>query len=188
MIKDRDFQKGLFFWTVVALLLLLSSECLISCKSKKPLVETKTVIIDNKELITVKSELVKSKAINDSLFAFIGNIKTGKPECDSVCQEAVDKALQNVNSKKNSGGNQAGFYYDKYKKMLVAYSKLEETISQSKDSIHYKYKFLMLDTKTPILIPAEFTKEQKINLWVGRLFWVAVAIWIFTKIRKIIPA
>ena len=187
MIKDRDFQKGLFFWTVVALLLVLFSECLISCKAKKLLVETKTTIIDNKELISVKSELVKSKAINDSLFAYIGNIRTSKPECDSVCQEAVDKALQNVNSRKTSGGNEAGFYYDKYKKVLTAYSKLEETVSQRKDSIHYEYKFLMIDTKTPILIPTEFTKEQKFNLCIGRLFWFALAIWIFTKIRKAIP-
>lgn len=188
IVKERDFQKGLVFWLVTVIATLLFSECFISCKSKKPLVETVTTVLESKELVSVRNELVKSKAINDSLFAFIGNIRTSKPECDSVCQEAVDKALQNVNSKKTSGGNQAGFYYDKYKKMLVAYSKLEETVSQTKDSTNIQYKFLSVNIYKPVLIPAEFTKEQKFHLWLGRLCWVVLAVLIIYKLRKRIPA
>lgn len=187
-VKHKDFVRALIFWIAVLLIFLAGSEMLISCKAKKPLVETKTVIIDNKELTKVKNELNRSKAINDSLFVLFGNIKTAKKECDSVCQEAVDRAMENVNNKKTSGGNNFGVYYDKYKKMLTAYANLEETISERKDSIHTEYKAITIEVLKPVLVPAEFSKEQKFNLWVGRLFWVGVLIGIGLRIRKRIPA
>lgn len=184
--KDRTLKQVLIFWSFVALMGILSIFSL-GCKSKKPLVEKSTTIIDNSELSKVKDELRISKAINDSLNLYLGNIRTSKPECDSVCQEAVDRHMAGINSRKKSGGNEAGFYYNKYRKILTAYSKLEETVSQKRDSIHIKYEFLKLDILKPVLVEKELTWEQKISIWAGRLFLAGIFIYLIFRARKLIP-
>lgn len=185
--KNRTSAQVLIFWSFVALMGIISFFSL-GCKSKKPLLETSTTIIDNSELTKVKDELRISKAINDSLNLYLGNIRTSKPECDSVCQEAVDRHMAGINSRKQSGGNEAGFYYDKYRKILTAYSKLEETVSQRRDSIIIKDKLVYKDRKVEIPVPSEFSKEQKFNLWTGRLFWAGIIIYLLFRARKLIPA
>ena len=185
--KDKDFEKALFFWFAALLIFLAGSEMLISCKAKKPLIETVETDTVKNDFTSVKQQSVVSLAIHDTVFVPIGNLVTGEANCDEKCNEALQRQLANLNTKKKSGNNEAGFYYDKEKKMLTAYSKLEATNSVLRDSISKIYESYKNNTVKPVLVPAEFDREQKFNLWVGRLFWLGLIIWIFLKFRKYLP-
>lgn len=187
-VKHKDFVRALIFWLAVLLLFLAGSELLISCKAKKPLIDSKISEVISNEKTVVKENNEKSLAVSDTVFVPVGNIITGSEDCDKKCNDALQKQLQGLNTKKKSGNNETGFYYDKYKKMLVAYSNLGETNSRLRDSISQIYKSDHKSEIKPVLVPAEFSKEEKFNLWVGRLFWVGVFVGIGLRIRKKIPA
>lgn len=57
----------------------------------------------------------------------MGDIKTAKPECDSITKEYLENYLRNLETHKTSGDNSYGFKYDELKKMLVFYINLAET-------------------------------------------------------------
>jgi len=181
--------RAVIFYTVFVLFFFL-----LGCKSKqqKPIVIKETVTVENSDFARVKSELNRSKAINDSLKMYIGNIRTARPECDSVCQEALERQLSNFNNQKISGDNSFGIYYDKYKKMLVAHANLKETVSEYKDSISKISKFrsqlLEIPVPAPYPVPADLSREQEWNIWTGRIFWILAIVYGVSKIRKIIPA
>jgi len=181
--------RGLVFYTVFILFFVL-----LGCKTKQqpPIVIKETNTIENSDFARVKSELNRSKAINDSLKMYIGNIRTAKPECDSVCQEALERQLENFNNLKTSGDNSFGVYYDKYRKMLVAHANLKETVSEYRDSIsrikERKSEVQEIPVPAPYPVPAEFSREQKFSLYSGRIFWIIIIVWGVSQIRKIIPA
>ena len=175
-------SKCLAWWFVFLLVLLLCS-----CKSQKP-IENKT---DQKHFkFQFDSSVVKviqTPDSNDSLFVSIPSIKLAKPECDSICQAKIDEILKGINTKKTNGKNASGFYYDKYKNIIVAFNNLKgstDSIIKNKKSNKEYFEI----TKTKTLIVNILTKEQLINLWIGRLFWVAFLVWGVLKIRNKITA
>lgn len=180
--------RAIIFYTLFTIAFLI-----MGCKAMQqtPIVIKETTTVENSDFARVKSELNRSLAINDSLKTFIGNIKTAKPECDSVCQEALDRVLSNLNNKKQSGNNSFGVYYDKYQKAIIVTADLKETVSQLTDSISkitsFNSKTIEVPVPAPYPVPAEFSKEQNFNLWVGRIFWILVLFWLGSKLRKIIP-
>lgn len=96
-----------------------------SCKSA----QTKTNHIEKQHLSDqVRDTLVvvKTEKITDTLFVKVPVIQTVKQECDTLCQQELDKLLLQIASKKQSGKNQVGFYYDKYQQQLVLYQNLQE--------------------------------------------------------------
>lgn len=180
--------RAIIFYTVLIFFFVL-----LGCKTKQlpAIVIKEKTTVENSEFARVKSELNRSKAINDSLKMYIGNIKTSKPECDTVCQEALERQLANFNNLKTSGDNSFGIYYDKYKKMLVAHANLKETVSEYRDSIskikESKSEIKEVPVPEPYPVPAEFSREQEISLYSGRIFWVLIIVWGVFKLRKIIP-
>lgn len=180
--------RALLFYTVLILFFVL-----LGCKTKQqlPVVIRETTTIENSDFARVKSELNRSKAINDSLKMYIGNIRTAKPECDSVCQDALERQLENFNNLKTSGDNSFGIYYDKYRKILVAHANLKETVSEYRDSIsrikERKSEIKEVPVPAPYPVPAEFSREQKLSLYSGRIFWIIIIVWGVAKLRKIIP-
>ncbi len=173
----KYFRRALFFFAACIILVLW-----MSCAPKKslPSVDQTDITIKNRELY---NEVDRNKAIVDSLMIYIGRIKTGRPECDSVCQETVNKLLSQLNTKKSSGDNSYGIFYDKYNQMLTMYANLAETVNQKSELKENNDHYFLKTTKIPV--PANFSKEQEFNIWVGRLFWVflliAIAFWIRKK-------
>ncbi len=115
--------------TPLIILVFLLFSITISC-GRKPMQSTHTIerIIERQKDSIVNKEI--SKAIIDSLFVKIGQVKTAKPDCDSIANAEIQKLLRQIATLKKSGNNELGFYYDERNKMLVAYGKLDQSIKE----------------------------------------------------------
>lgn len=145
------------------------------CKSK-PIESTHAI----ERIIEHHTDSVKVKQVNkailDSLIIQIGKVKTAKPECDSIAQATLEQVLKQLNSRKKSGDNEAGIYYDEIKKMLVAYQKIGET-SSDYTKILAVIKELEKD-KEVTKIPVKY-----IPWWVKYLAYLGVAFIVFLAWR-----
>lgn len=165
------------FLSTIAIVLvgLLATGC-----SKKP-VATNIQSIDKKEITnTLKErEIVKTQAIIDSLKIAIFRVKTNRPECDSIANQKIDELLQRLNSKKTSGNNNFGVYFDELKRELVAYANVGET--QSEKIKELENKLLSEINKKQETKPVQYIPE-----WVKylALFGLLTILYIFYKIYK----
>ena len=161
------------------LIVLVASTVLVNCKAKAPqnthtierIIETRNDTISSKEI---------SKAITDSLFIKINEIKSSKPECDSLINLEIQKLLKAVATKKQSGDNQLGFYYDEINNMLVAYGSISENINE-KLKIIESLKQKETDKKVEIIQVKYVPKWIKILAIIGALFFVWLG-WRFYRI------
>lgn len=116
-----------FIQTFVVLLVIFVLSFLLKGCASKPIEKTHTI----ERIVEYKTDSVKVTAINkailDSLIIQVSKVKTIKPECDSVAQATLDQLLRQLNSRKKSGDNEIGIYYDDIKKMIVAWQKVEQT-------------------------------------------------------------
>ncbi len=156
--------------------ILLFSSC-----GKKPIESTHTIerIITNHRDSIVNREV--SKAIQDSLFVAIGNIKTSKPECDSITNAKIQELLRQISSMKKSGNNELGFYYDEINKRLVAYGKISESIDEKIQLLNNLID--KTNDKEVKEIPVKYIpKWVQILAWLGGCYTVACIIWICKKL------
>lgn len=111
---------------VIVLVIFILSLFLKSCASK-PIEKIHTV----DHIVEYKTDSVQVTAINnailDSIIIQVSKVKTTKPECDSITQVTLDQLLSQLNSRKKSGDNEVGIYYDDIKKMIVAWQKVAQT-------------------------------------------------------------
>jgi hypothetical protein len=164
--------KPLLYW--VAFLAILLCMCFVSC-GKKPMPGTDKVITDVIKTSRDSSNVIdRNLAVIDSLKAYIGAIRTARPECDSVCQATVDRLLSQLNTQKTSGNNSYGFYYDEYKKVLTAYTKLGETINQKTNVAKASDRQTTVKITTTIQV-AYTPAYMKYSAWFG---WAAAAFFI----------
>ena len=145
----------------------------ISCKTVLPIAETKTVetskiIVANDSTKTID----KSLAIRDSLNIIIGDLNTGKRECDSLCKIEIERLLSQLNSYKQSGNNSSQIKYDKTTKSISVITNIGETTNKKTNTNTIKTIDNNKSTVKPIIVDKPFTKEQKFNLWTGRIFWL----------------
>ena len=125
----------------IIILFICLSVVVVGCKAK-PIIST-----NNKETEKT-SEIIKEKttdnnlAVIDSLKILIQRVKTSKPECDSITNAKIDELLLQINSKKISGENSFGVYYDKLKKELIAYANLGATKTEITSNHNYKTETL----------------------------------------------
>jgi hypothetical protein len=119
----------LFLKIAVTLIACLAIVVLLFGCASKPIENTHTI----ERIIEHKSDSVSStqvnKAILDSLIIQIAKVKTAKPECDSITQATLDQVLRQLNSRKKSGDNEAGIYFDELKNQLVIWQKINETLN-----------------------------------------------------------
>lgn len=171
-------NRCLALWFAFLILILF-----VSCKSQQ-LLENKTNQKHYK--FQFDSSLVKitnTPDSNESLFVSVPAVKTVKPECDSVCQAKIDEILKGISSKKINGKNNSGFYYDSYNKMLVAYSNLKGSTDSIIKNKKGKDEYFEIK-KTNTITVNVLTKEQKFNLWTGRIFWIGFLAWGIIKLRN----
>lgn len=173
-------QMRIFFKTIsIALLAILFCFLFNRC-APKPLQNTKEVT----QISVIKKDSSKittmNKAILDSLFIEVKKVKTAKPECDSIAQANLDQILKQLNSRKKSGDNEAGIYYDELKKMIVAWQKVGQTQSeQVKTNSRERNN---INEKEKIEIPVKY-----IPAWIRYLSYLGIAfivflVWRFSKI------
>lgn len=160
-------KTALAYFFSLLVILFFSSLFLVSCKSKQPLetkTETKEVNYDsiNKlQIITVNKEII------DSLKIVIGRIYTDKKECDSVCQIAVDRLLSQLNTKKTSGDNSFGAFYDKKDKSLNFNARVGATKNDSISFTKIIYRTKTVYSHKDIPVNRSIPKWQLILMIIG---------------------
>ncbi|GET46900.1 hypothetical protein [Capnocytophaga felis] len=147
---------------LIFLLLAVWAIGLLSCKSTQ-----KTSQNIEKRIITINDTIyiVKNQKITDTVFVSVPAPKTNDKKCDSLCQREVQRLLKQLNTKKKSGSNEYGFYYDAYKNALVAYAQLDSTFTEYK-SKHTDKQSTKLETITI------FKTEKYVPFWVEILAWI----------------
>ncbi|RDI07038.1 hypothetical protein [Flavobacterium sp. AG291] len=169
-------------WLLIFIGLILIASC---GKPPLPTVKETDNTTQNTTVNTIATkEIDRNKAIADSLQVVIGKIRTSKKECDSVCQEAIDKILEQVNTNKVSGDNKYGVYYDKYRNLLIAYQNLAETKSEknyvSRDSIVYIDKLKTKEIPVVVKFTPWYYKYPAYFGWACLLFFCG---YLISKVR-----
>lgn len=122
-------KKALIYWFAFLLLLASTSFLFVGCKATPA--ETKHTIEKTIETkIDSVSTIKISKAIQDSLLIKINEIRTAKPECDSITNAEIKNVLQRLNNAKKSGNNEFGVFYDQIKNEVVIYANIKEQIER----------------------------------------------------------
>ncbi|KLT67934.1 hypothetical protein [Flavobacterium sp. ABG] len=131
------------FLKVFVFILLYSSLCIAlhGCASK-PIESNRTIeTVSNHKKDSIKTTVINN-AINDTLKIQIPKIQTIKPECDSITKAEIQRVLELLNSRKKSGDNEAGLYYDSLKNQIIAWQKIaqtkNETTATNKEKIYIK--------------------------------------------------
>jgi hypothetical protein len=150
----------------------------LSCGSGKPITSTQ-----NKESVSITdtskdSVVIKNLAIMDSLKVAIEKVTTTRPECDSLTNAKIEEILSKINTKKASGENGYGFYFDKLKRELVAYAKMGETKNEKIQNNYSTQKTIV--EKETIKIPVKYTPK-----WLTYLAWLGGILLVY-NIYKII--
>ena len=128
-LQENPFK--LFLKVFVTFITCLAIAILLFGCASKPIESTHTIerIIEHKTDSMRSTEV--NKAILDSLIIQVGKVATAKPECDSITQATLDQVLRQLNSRKKSGDNEAGIYYDQFLRKIVAYLKVAETKNEN---------------------------------------------------------
>lgn len=148
-------------------------------------IEKSTKITDSNTLIT---KVTKIPEMEMQLDKQIPEIVTGvSKNCDSVCNAEKEKIFNSLSSKLKQGKNEINLYYNKYTKVFTAYAKLQSSYDSIAKSVSNRVE--KNDTKAtkeiPVYIEIPLTKEQKINLWTGRIFWFLLVLFLGWRISKI---
>ena len=165
-----------FFQTLCILFVLFALSLLFKSCATKPIESTHTIerIIEH-HTDSVKTTTI-NKAIIDSLIIQIAKVKTAKPECDSVTQATIDQLLKQLNSRKKSGDNEVGIYYDDLKKAIITWNKIGET--QSKNTATNKQDSVANAEKEIVKVPVKY-----IPLWVSILAWIGFGFLVYAVWR-----
>ena len=144
-------KKALTDWFVFLFLLATTSFLFVGCGAKKTVSENKEEVSKetSNTFIATNDKTTISQAVQDSISKKIPFIKTGVKDCDSICNEKVDDLLEQLDFYKKSGDNLQQMYYNREKRLLTINTKLQETVSQLKDSVKVEEKnFTKTITKT----------------------------------------
>jgi len=123
----------------------------------------------------------ENAAINDTLTLVSGEVKTGKPDCDTLCQAEVDRLLTQLQHQKTSGGNSYGVLYDKHPRLLKMYANLAATKNITVETIRLKTvtdKYSITKTVTKSYTPW----YMRYSAYVG---WLAAAYLLYKAYSKL---
>lgn len=176
-------KKALIYWFSFLILLAAITVVPVAC-GKKPLPpETITTETNHKSNLFTSHETERNQAILDSFRLMIGKIKTTRPDCDSVCQQAVDQLLRQLNSVKASGDNGYKLKYDELKKQLDIVLKIAATQNTKEKVVDHKE-----DSKERIVVKpvrVEFIPDfWRYSAYFGWLCAAILALWITFKVGK----
>lgn len=103
------------------LLSLLLSLLAVACKSVKETQQSQEVT----QRTRIDSIFVEKQVpLRDTVYINIPEIRTIKPECDSLCNEEVRKIMQQISVNRQQGEDSQGVYYNRYKGQLVVYQNI----------------------------------------------------------------
>jgi len=169
--------------TFIGILVLFILVTVMAGCGKKPMASDVTIKENTtKEQNTSSTNTTVNGAVNDTLTIGTGIVKTGNPDCDTLCQQEVDRLFSELEFAKSSGQNSYGIMYDKYNKLLKMYANLAETKNQTVDvekikevTAYYNITTTKYITKTPAFM--------RYSAYFGWAMALIVIYWIYTKIK-----
>jgi biopolymer transport protein ExbD len=182
-------KKAVAYFFTLLMIFLVSSIFLISCKAKQLPPNTNTEIVKQKDSSSHVQITDNSKAIIDSLFLVIGQIKTAKPECDSVAQLAVENFIKTLNTSKQSGDNGYKIKYNELLKRMELIIKVGATKNEVTTDFKGKevFKYFKI-TPPPVIVKAPLPKWQLYLMIIGIGTILYFIIKLLFLIRKFTPA
>ena len=158
---------------------------LFGCKTSQPPVATTTEKKENLDSVRVVKLLEKNAEINDSIKILIGKIKTDKKECDSVCQESVNRLLSQLNSSRTSGNNATAINYNEKDNSLNIATKIGATANKT-DTIYINKTTTLYSTKeVPVVTTKPLPKWMLILMLIGAgslVYWIGKLV-LFVRTR-----
>jgi hypothetical protein len=151
----------------------------IGCGSQKPIVSTQSKETNSNTVISTNNETIKSLAILDSLKIAIDKVNTTRPECDSLTNDKIEEILSKINTKKASGENGYGFYFDKLKRELVAYAKIGETKNEKTQNNYITQKTVI--QKETLKVPVKYVPK-----WLTYLAWLGGILLVYNIYKFIV--
>lgn len=171
------------------IILLLIISLFASCKTKKtaPVTIYSNVI----DTVVIEKEVFNnteiSKAIKDSMFLVINDIKTQNKVFDSLCNNEVARLLKQINFSKKSGDNSYSVVYDQLKKQIEITAEMQEVINKQ-DSIYFSKNTSKIEYKeVPVEVPVYtniLTKWQKILIGLGIGFPLFFIVRLIIKLKS----
>ncbi|GIZ16628.1 hypothetical protein RCZ15_22430 [Capnocytophaga catalasegens] len=129
----------------------------------------------------------KTEKIKDTLFIQVPVVQTTNKDCDTLCQKELHKILSQLRSRKNSGANKAGIYYDKLQKQIVLYNELQAQFDTYKSNNHKVIETKEVEINKEIPVPY-IPKFIKFLAWCGEfsllLIVVVIILFVLGKIIK----
>jgi len=176
-------KKALIYWFSFLLLLAAITVVPVACGKKPLLPETITTETNHKSNLFTSHETETSQAIIDSLKLIIGDLKTSRPDCDSVCQQALNQKLRQLNTEKRSGDNGYKIMYDEVKKQLDIALKVAATQNTKEKVVDYKEDSKERIVEKPVRV--EFIPDfWRYSAYFGWLCAAILALWITFKVGK----
>lgn len=151
----------------INILLLVALLLMISCKTTQPINEIKETKIVNRDSIALVNQTIRNQEIVDSLKILIGNVKTERKECDSVCQTAIDRLLSQINTSKISGANSYNVNYNSKDKSLNFNSKIGATETKTIKEYYHITKTITLNHSKEIPVDKPLPKWQLFLMIIG---------------------
>ena len=177
---ENPFQKliKVLFFIACGLIVVLA---LKGCAAK-PIESTHTI----ERIIEHKTDSVNTTQVNqailDSLKIQLAKVKTAKPECDSITQATLNQVLKQLNTRKKSGDNEAGIYFDELKNQIIYWQKIAETMNQKLAT--NKEKNYIKGDKQIIKVPVKYIPWWVTFLaYVGAAFLLTFVVYFLYKIR-----
>ena len=134
-------KKAIIHIVAVLLTLWVASLFLVGCKAKQQQPDVdKTVFIQKDSSSHVKNTEI-NKAVMDSWYLYIRQMKTAKPECDSITQAALENVLRSMHVKKESGDNGYELKYNQLLKRLELVIKMGATKNETTKDFKIKTKY-----------------------------------------------
>lgn len=181
-------KKAIAYFLSLLIILLFSSMLLVSCRTTQPLQETKETTIINRDSIALIKNTVRNQAIVDSLKILIGNVKTEKKECDSICQIAIDRLLSQLNTSKKSGANAYGINYDPKDKSININTKIGATETKATKEYYRITKTITITKTKEVPVDKPLAKWQLALMIIGAATLAYLFLKITLFIRTKIPA
>ncbi|HEX8269758.1 MAG TPA: hypothetical protein VF581_07690 [Flavobacterium sp.] len=178
-------KKQLLYSLLILILIMLVA----GCRSKKNLptviVHDQTIIkTAKKDSIVKKSETVINNSVNDTIKQKVPKaVPTGDLNCDSIAEQRVLDVLRGLNTKKTSGNNEYGFFFDEKKRELVAFANFGETKSHNNESTKESsdHSAEVQKKEVPVEVLVEVPVEY-IPWWVEILAWIGAASVLFGSV------
>jgi len=180
---STELKKALVWW-FGALLMIAALTTMVRC-AKPPMASTATsidkAVLESHDRV---KETDRNKEILDSLKMYIAKIQTGRPDCDSVCQVAVDRLLEQLNVQKMSGDNSYSLLYDKYTRLLTFAAKVGET--KNEKEVIETLKTVTTTIYQTRTIPVKYVPDfWKYSAYLGWAAAVYLLYRIYNKVRSI---